>query len=298
MKTGAMAGGALRSLHSAASRSVAARATPDTTLEGRKYLVTGATDGIGRHTARQLALRGATVLLHGRSQARVEQTIAEIAKDTGVECQGYVHDFKALAGARALADDVLRDHGSVDCLLNNAGVYLPSKEVSDDGFEMTWAVNVLAPFVLTQALVGAVSWRIVNVASLSAAHSVDFGNLNQERGYDGHNAYSLSKIANICFSNCLADRLAKAGSPVTSNSLDPGTVDTKMLRAGWSMGGIPVSTANNQLHLCTSPGVEGVSGAYYVSQRMTSPPPPATDRDTREQLWATMEEHTGVKFSL
>ena len=107
------------------------------------------------------------------------------------------------------------------------------RQVSPQGLELTWATNVLAPFLLTVLLLDAVTHRVVTTASISAASDVDWGNLQQERGFSPHGAYALSKLCNIMFSSQLASRLAAAGSALTSNSLDPGTVNTKMLLAGW-----------------------------------------------------------------
>jgi NAD(P)-dependent dehydrogenase (short-subunit alcohol dehydrogenase family) len=157
-------------------------------------------------------------------------------------------------------------------LVNNAGVYEQQPRASVDGLEMTWAVNVAAPFLLTSLLLDAVTDRIVTVASISAASSMDFTNLQQERGYSAHGAYSLSKLANICFSHALAKRLQKAGSAITSNSLDPGTVNTKMLLAGWGPIGMRVADAGDAFFVATDSSLAEVSGAYFVGARRRTPP--------------------------
>lgn len=164
-------------------------ATP--ALAGKTYLVTGSTDGIGRHTAERLCHAGAHVLVHGRSPDSVADTVASLAPAAGTAA-GFVADLADLAQVRRLVAEVTAALGPaaaaggpppLTALINNAGVYEPSRATSADGLEMTWAVNVAAPFLLTSLLLDFVAARVVTVASVSAASSIDFGNLQQERGY-------------------------------------------------------------------------------------------------------------------
>ncbi|KAI3437668.1 hypothetical protein D9Q98_000118 [Chlorella vulgaris] len=263
------------------------------------FLVTGSTDGIGLHTAQRLAREGATVLVHGRSEARVQQAVQQVQEAgaaAGGTARGFTEDLASLEGVRRLADRVVKDSPRIDVLINNAGVYEKGLRKSQDGFELTWAVNVAAPFLLTACLLPAVTDRVVNVASISAASSIDFGNLQQERGYSAHDAYSLSKLANILFTFELADRLARAGSAVTCNCLDPGTVNTKMLAAGWGNIGIRLQDANNEFQVATDPAA--LSAAYFVGGRKTRAPSCCNDAAVRRRLWRVLEEQTGAAWSV
>ncbi|PSC75038.1 short chain dehydrogenase reductase family isoform B [Micractinium conductrix] len=237
-----------------------------------------------------------------------------------------VADFASLAGVRGLAEQVRLDFPQgIDVLINNAGVYEQSLEKSQDGLELTWAVNVAAPFLLTSLLLGAVRRRVVNVASVSAASSIDFDNLQQERGYSAHGAYSLSKLADILFTYEVADRLKTAGSPVTCNCLDPGTVNTKMLLAGWGPIGMHIQPlaaprgtgaaqpfhaavvcctasatgskdANDEYHVATDPALDAVSSAYFVGSRQARSPAVSYDKAVQRRLWGVLEEQTGARW--
>jgi NAD(P)-dependent dehydrogenase (short-subunit alcohol dehydrogenase family) len=159
----------------------------------------------------------------------------------------------------------------VDVLINNAGVFMKNRVLSEDGFEMTFAVNHLAHFLLTGLLLPQLkkssAARIITVSS--AAHSnaaLDFENLNAERRFDAHGAYALSNLANVLFSKELAVRLE--GSGITSNALHPGVISTKMLRKAFGMSGAGVKEgAATSVYLASSPAVEGVTGKYFVYKR-------------------------------
>src|SRR5580704_5017154 len=143
-------------------------------LEEQTILVTGATDGLGRELARRLAQGGATVLIHGRSQERIEATIADIAETTGRErLTGYLADLSSLQAVRRFAEDLAASSTPLDALVNNAGVGLPERRMTVEGYEMTFAVNYLAPFLLTRLLLPVLrhsrQGRIVNVASVGQA---------------------------------------------------------------------------------------------------------------------------------
>ncbi|KAK9917710.1 hypothetical protein WJX75_007423 [Coccomyxa subellipsoidea] len=266
-----------------------------TTMEGKTILITGATDGIGQHTAIQLAKMGASVLVHGRNQQKADAAAQKISKTSGG--RGYVHsyaaDMSSLRQVRDLAERVRKDHPSIDILINNAGIFPEKKILTEDGYEQTWAVNVLAPFLLTSLLVDAVKERIVNVSSISAGSRIDFDNLNQEKGFSSHNAYSLSKLAMMMFN---AELAARVPAPPTANCLDPGTVNTKMLIQGWGPCGIDIEDANHELFLATSPAVANTTGKYFVSDRARSMPSIVQDAKTRQRLWNILEEQTGSSF--
>jgi NAD(P)-dependent dehydrogenase (short-subunit alcohol dehydrogenase family) len=192
-------------------------------------LVTGATDGLGRRLARELASRGATVLVHGRSAQRVEESVREIRDATGSDgLHSYVADFSLLDDVRRLAEEVERDHERLDLLVNNAGIGGGSgtsgREESSDGNELRFAVNYLAPFLLTLLLLPmlrrSAPARVVNVASAGQA-PIDFADVMPERGYSGMRAYAQSKLALVMFSFELAQRLRAQGSDVAVNALHP-----------------------------------------------------------------------------
>lgn len=194
-----------------------------------KILITGATDGIGKHTATLLAQKkGYQLLLHGRDPSRLDACVQDIQQHASAPVLSYCADFESLDQVRDMAKHVAADHSDgVHVLVNNAGVYSPAKHTTADGMEATWQVNVVAPFLLTHMLLPTLRARVVNVASISAASSLDFDNLNQEKGYSAHGAYSASKIAMQMFTYALARRLRSQGSSLTANCLDPGTVNTK-----------------------------------------------------------------------
>jgi NAD(P)-dependent dehydrogenase (short-subunit alcohol dehydrogenase family) len=266
-------------------------------------LVTGATDGLGRRVARDLAGRGATVLLHGRSRERAEAAVREIGEETENEgLSYYLADLSSLEEVRRLAEEVSSDHERLDVLVNNAGIGSgpsdgASRRESKDGFELVFAVNYLSCFLLTNLLLpllrGSVPARIVNVASAGQV-PIDFDDVMLERGYDGWRAYAQSKLAQIMFTFSLAERLK--GSGVTANALHPASLmDTKMVRESF---GYTLSTveegAEATERLAISPGLEGVSGRYFDGQREARANDQAYDRQARERLWTLSEELCGL----
>jgi NAD(P)-dependent dehydrogenase (short-subunit alcohol dehydrogenase family) len=273
------------------------RETPMSTLmkslEQHVMLVTGATDGLGKQLAHELAAAGATVLLHGRLPARGEAVLREISEATGNDRLAfYLADFASLAQIRRLANEILADHDRLDVLVNNAGIGFgrrdaPEREVSQDGFELRFAVNYLAPFLLTQLLqpllVGSAPVRIVNVASAGQA-PIDFDDVMLERAYDGVRAYRQSKLALVMFTFDLADELRDAG--VTANCLHPATfMPTKMvLEAGVN----PVSSLEQglqaTLRLVADADLDGVTGRYFDGRREARAHPQAYDLDARRRL--------------
>ena len=266
-------------------------------IEEAVVLVTGATDGLGRVVARDLAARGATVLLHGRSEERAEAAMREIREETGNDrLRYYLADFSSLEEVRGLADDIRADHDRLHALVNNAGVIARRREESREGYELTFAVNYLAPFLLTQRLlpllrVSAPS-RILNVASAGQS-PVDFDDPMMERGYDGMGAYTRSKLAQIMFTFFLAERLE--GTGVTVNALHPASLmDTKMVREtfGHSMSSVREG-ADATVRLAVSPELEGVTGRYFDGMREARANRQAYDPQAGRRLWALSEELCG-----
>ena len=269
-------------------------------VQGRTVMVTGATDGIGLETARELARRGARLLLHGRDEGRAAAARRDIRSSTGNDdVEIVLADYTSLDQVRGLAGDV---HGLTDrlhVLVDNAGVYQERRHLTADGCETTFQVNHLAPFLLTNLLLdlllAAAPSRVVVVSS--GAHqraAVDLRDLQGERRYDGHSAYGLSKLGNLLFTYELARRLE--GSGVTVNALHPGVVSTKLLRAGFrsSGGASPSEGARTAVYLASSPDVAGVTGGYYVNERPATSSAASYDRELQAAFWAISEELSGL----
>ncbi len=256
-------------------------------------LVTGSTDGLGKATARALAARGATVLLHGRTQARCEAALRDIRQATGNErLRALRADFSALSEVRRLAAEIQAGCPRLDLLINNAGIGGPGRrQESRDGHEFVFAVNYLAPFLLTALLLPllrrSAPARIVNVASAGQA-PIDFDDLMLSRDYDPWHAYRRSKLAQILFTVELADRLRAEGTPgVTVNALHPASLmPTKMV---FEMFGRSISTLEEgveaTLRLAVSPDLEGVTGRYFDGQREGRALAQAYDAAARRRLW-------------
>jgi NAD(P)-dependent dehydrogenase (short-subunit alcohol dehydrogenase family) len=256
-------------------------------------LITGATDGLGRALATELAASGATLLIHGRDEDRGRETIAEIAAKTGADdLHLLLADFASLEEVGLLAERVTRDHGRLDGLVNNAGIgtTLPGdgrRMESRDGYELRFAVNYLAGYLLTRRLLPLLGHsapaRIVNISSAGQA-PIDFEDVMLERRYDGVQAYCQSKLAQVMFTFDLAEELSGRG--VTATCLHPATyMPTKMVRAA---GVNPISSLQEgvqaTLRLVADPELEGVTGRYFNGLRPASPHPQAGDTDARRRL--------------
>jgi NAD(P)-dependent dehydrogenase (short-subunit alcohol dehydrogenase family) len=267
-------------------------------------LVTGATDGLGRSVATELARRGATVLVHGRSRDRGRTTVAEIRAKTGNESvEFYLADLAELHQVRALADEVEDAHPELGVLINNAGIGsgLPdsrSRQESRDGYELRFAVNYLAGFLLSQRLLPLLRRnapaRIVNVASLGQ-HSIDFDNLMLTRDYSAARAYGQSKLAQIMYTIELAGRVP--AEEVSVNSLHPGTyMPTKIVleEIGRSVDTLESGTAAT-VRLAVDPALEGVSGKFFDGEQETTANAQAYDPDARRALWELSERLVATK---
>ena len=271
-------------------------------LSGRTALVTGATDGLGRAVAGRLAADGATVLLHGRNQERLDAAAREIRDATGRDVRTYRADFAELAQVRRLAADVRDTAGALSILVNNAGIgsgYPDGRErqESADGHELRFAVNYLAPFLLTLELLPLIEdsapARIVNVASIGQ-HPIDFDDVMTTRGYSGQRAYAQSKLAQIMFGFELAARLPE--DRVTVNSLHPATyMPTKIVteERGSTVDELGTGT-EAVVRLATSPDLDGVTGRYFAWQEESEANPQAYDADARRRLWKLSVDLTGA----
>jgi NAD(P)-dependent dehydrogenase (short-subunit alcohol dehydrogenase family) len=271
-------------------------------VQGKTILITGSTDGVGRHVARELAAAGAKVLIHGRDRERAEALIGEIRKRGNDSAVFYPADLSSLAQVRGLAAAVRRDHARLDVLVNNAGIGSRSggaqRRVNADGHELRFAVNYLAGVLLTRLLLPLLTVsapaRIVNVASAGQS-AVDFDDVMLTRGYDGSRAYTQSKLAQIMFTFDLADELRASG--VTVNCLHPATyMDTTMVRES---GVAPMSSVDEGaaaiLNLVRSPELEGRTGLYFDRQRLSRAHPQAYDAAARKRLGALTLKLIGLE---
>ena len=261
--------------------------------EEQTILITGATDGLGRALAVELAGMGATLLLHGRDDSKGQETIEDVRARTGNEkLQWYRANLASLEEVRELAERVDAEHDRLDVLVNNAGIgtNLPGdgrRMESRDGYELRFAVNYLASFLLTRQLrpllVRSAPARIVNVSSAGQA-PLDFDDVMLERAYDGVQAYCQSKLAQVMFTFDLAGELSETG--VTVNCLHPATfMPTKMVRAG---GVSPTSTIDEGvqavLRLVAAPELDGVTGRYFNGQREATAHPQGYDAEAVGRL--------------
>ncbi|HQD25916.1 MULTISPECIES: SDR family NAD(P)-dependent oxidoreductase [Methanoculleus] len=271
-------------------------------MAGQTILVTGSTDGIGKATARALASLDHYVLLHGRNHEKGERVLAELKEATGSDRLSlYIADLSVQDRIRRLAEDIAKKHDRLDVLINNAGVFMPKREVSPDGIEMTFAVNYLAQVLLTHELLPllrrSAPARIVNVASIAhrGVGSVDWGNLPGFSNYDPYDAYAVSKVGIIAFTIQAARVLE--GTGVTANCLHPGVIDTKLLRAyirEQNNGSPPERGAEVETYLALSPDAGKVSGRYFEENRWTQPSSLALDPKTQDRFWKMALDLTGI----
>jgi len=278
-------------------------------LAGKTILITGATRGIGFSAAQALAGMGANVIVHGRNRDRVDATLDALARIPGsADHAGVIADLGSLAAVRAMAAEVDARHTRLDVLINNAGLTTLRREETDDGFERVFAVNHLAPFLLTRLLqdklIASSPARIVNVAS-NAHHraAFDIDDLNwQQRRYNALGAYGATKLANILFTRELARRLD--GTGVTANCLHPGVVATHIFAGLGLLGALfgivarpfllsPVQGARTTVHLAAAQEFAGVSGQYFSQCRRVEPAAAAGDDAMARRLWQLSETWVG-----
>ena len=277
-----------------------------TNLAGRVCLVTGANSGIGKSTAHALARLNATVVMVCRDRNRAEPVRDEIATATDNQnVELMMCDLSSQADIRRFAADFLNTHNRLDVLINNAGVVVRQRSLTEDGIESTFAINHLGYFLLTNLLLDLLKKsapaRIVNVSSAAHAYGkIDFDNLQGERKYGGFSAYANSKLANVLFTYELARRLD--GTGVTANCLHPGGVATGLFRnlpkpieALIKLVTIsPNKGAETSVYLASSPAVEGVTGKYFARKRETRTSNASYNEEAARRLWEVSSELSGL----
>jgi len=269
-------------------------------IRDKIVLITGSTDGIGKQTAVDLADMGAKVIVHGRNESKAKETIKEVFEITGNNKLDIIAaDLSSLNQIREMADEIKNRFGKIDVLINNAGIFKTTQDLCEDGFEMTFAINHLSYFLLTNLMLDLIKnseyKRIVNVASQAHGHDLDFDNLQGEKYYEGYDAYARSKLCNIMFSYALSRKLQ--GTGITANVLHPGVISTKLLHEGFGMGGAPIeSGSKTSVYLASSEEVKNVSGKYFVNRMESNSSQISYNVEVQKQLWELSEKMTAVRF--
>jgi NAD(P)-dependent dehydrogenase (short-subunit alcohol dehydrogenase family) len=279
-------------------------------MKGKTIVATGATSGIGEVAVLALAGLGARIVFIARDETRAQATMQKLqAKAPGLDHRLHLADLSSMAEARKVGATIAASEPRIDVLINNAGALFSQPEVTPEGLELTFALNHMAYFVLTEALreklVASAPARIVSTSS--AAHQgmrLDFSDLQSAKSYNGLRVYGRSKLANILFTRELARRLS--GTGVTANCLHPGAVAT---RFGESSGGLigflirvlrvsfisPEQGADTIIYLASSPEVANTTGAYFVKRKATEPSAAARDDAAAKRLWGASEALAGAQ---
>jgi retinol dehydrogenase-14 len=278
-------------------------------MAGKTVLVTGATGGIGRATALGLAALGAHLAITGRDRERTEDAARAIRAAGSGQVDVFVADLSSQAEVRRLAHEVLQRLPRIDVLVNNVGGYWNTRHVTADGIEHTFALNHLAPFLLTNLLLDRLQQsapaRVVTVASnAQALGQIDFDDLQGARAYSGARAYNQSKLANVLFSYALARRLQ--GTAVTANALHPGVVRTAF--GAEDPGGVqrlfvpflrpfmktPAQGAATSIHVASAPDLAQVTGRYFANSKPKRSAKRSYDEAAAARLWQVSADLVGL----
>jgi len=279
-----------------------------TSMTGKTVLITGGTGGIGRAAAIGLASMGARVGITGRDRPRAEAAAAAIVGESGNPAVDvFVADMSSQTEVRRLADEVLAAYPRLDVLLNNVGGFWAHRHATADGLEHTFALNHLAPFLLTSLLLdrlkASAPARVVTVSSgAQSMGKIDFGDLMGERKYSGQTAYNQSKLANVMFTYELARRLK--GTGVTATALHPGVTSTAFSAEDPALGLLvavmrpfmksPARGAETSIYLASSPEAEGVSGKYFAKRQARKSHASSYDTVTAARLWQVSADLVGL----
>lgn len=279
-------------------------------MAGKTVLITGGTAGIGKATALGLAARGARVAITGRDAGRAARAAAEIRAVASAPVDVFIADLSSQQDVRSLACDVLRTLDRLDVLVNNVGGFWHTRRVTVDGLEYTFALNHLAPFLLTNLLVERLKEgspaRVVTVSSgAQAMGRMDFADLQAEQSYSGQRAYNQSKLANVLFTYGLASRLA--GTGVTANALHPGVVATAFgaedpgpmqafltpLVQRWMKS--PQQGAETSIHLASATALENVTGRYFANSKPKRSSKRSYSQADADRLWQVSMDLVGLE---
>lgn len=284
----------------------------DQILAGKTCLITGASRGIGFETAAGLARKGAHVIIVSHVEERLQGAFDRITAETGPDSvRYYVADLSAQGNIHQLADDVRRDYGQLDILINNVGGWYSKYEKSADGIEMTFALNHLSYFLLTGRLLPLLQdsphARIINVSSDAhrQAKGMQFDDLQFQNRYRSFPAYAQSKLANVLFTYELARRFEDTNTTV--NALHPGLVNTELYRHFGVMSSLvkmianlfgkdEVEGAQTPIFLATEPEVSGITGKYFVDCEQRESSPATYDQIQARRLWEVSEEMTSFVY--
>lgn len=280
-------------------------------MKNKVVVITGATSGIGEVTALRLAQMGARIVMVGRDRARVDATLARLKQSApGQSHSAHLGDLSSMTECKRVAAEIAAREARVDVLVNNAGALFGSRQVTEEGLELTFATNHVAYFILTLGLLGplkaAGQARVVSTASrMHLGQSLDFEDLQMARSFSAVKAYGRSKLCNILFTRELARRWS--GTAMTANCLHPGYVATRFgdgsgpliaitNRIGKLMAISPEKGAETLIYLASSPEVASVSGQYFHRCRATTPSPQARDDAAAARLWAVSEQLARMTF--
>ena len=276
-------------------------------MRGLTCLITGATDGIGKEAAIELAKKECNLILIGRNKEKGEKVVGQIRKvaENYVDIDYFTADLMLMKEVSRVADEVSRKYPKIDVLLNNVGAYFAFRDVTEEGFERTFALNHLGYFLMTKKLLPLVEKsdykRIVNVSS-SAHYGIDFefDNMNGEKKYSGFDIYKRSKLANVMFTYELAKRIE--GTGITANCLHPGFVSTNfgknnnflwrnVIRVAMWLTAISVKDgAKTSIHLACSDEVKDITGRFFANSQIKKGSSKAKNEEHNRKLWELSEE--------
>ena len=280
-------------------------------MNGKYVLITGATSGIGKETAKGLALMDANLILVARNEEKAKKTVTELKKiNSSIEIDYFLADLSSMEQTRTFAENVKKKYQKLDVLINNAGLVIGERKTTAEGYEYTFALDHLSPFLLTGLLLDLLKKgthsRIITVSS--QAHKmgkIEFGDLMLQESYSPFKAYSQAKLANALFGYELARRLN--GLNITSNTLHPGTVNSNF---GSDLSGFfrvliylfkpfmisPKKGAETSVYLASSHDVEGITGKYFIKKKPAQTSRLSYNIETARRLWEESEKLTGFRY--